>query len=107
MKGICSSSIADMIIKSNSSLNAIFKNIKKFKTRTKFISGRINKIKERKENIGDILESQLDELKQFSDDYFNESSIDIDKISGISLELYTQIRDKHLRELSKNQKNKL
>jgi hypothetical protein len=45
---------------------------------------------------------QLDELKQFADDYFNEFSIDVGRINKIATETQSQIRNKQLKLLAKN-----
>ena len=101
MKKVCSPSIANTIVESNSSLRSILSNMKKFKTRAKFISSRVDKIKTREEEIGDIFEMQMDELKQFADDYFHESAIDVSKVASVATEAWKQIRDKQLRKIAK------
>ncbi len=100
MKKICSPDIANTIVKANFCFKTILNNLKKFKTRTKFISCRIDQIRARDEKINEIFEMQMDELKQFTEDYLNESSIDVNRIINIQVEVRKQIRNKNLKQVA-------
>lgn len=102
MSDKCDPKAAKSIVDSQSILKNILDNMKKFKTRSKFITNKIIRIEEREKNLNDMFSMQLDELKQFVSENFICSSSDIERLLTIKESTWNITKEKKLRQLTKN-----